>query len=94
MRVADLCGRIGGEEFVMLLVETDISEAIQMAQRVRQQIEDAPFGAEQDIPCPLRVSIGVAEFQSVEEGITDVMGRADAALYRAKQEGRNKVVCG
>jgi len=93
LRSTDLLGRIGGEEFAMLLIETGIAEAALVAERLRLRIQDDAFGVEMDIFCPLRVSIGVAERQSQEsETLAALMSRADEALYRAKKEGRNKVV--
>ena len=93
LRSTDLLGRIGGEEFAMLLIETGLAEAGQVADRLRRRIQDDAFGIEKDIFCPLRVSIGVAERHSRDsEPLAALMSRADEALYRAKNEGRNKVV--
>jgi diguanylate cyclase (GGDEF)-like protein len=92
LRSTDLVGRIGGEEFAMLLIETDLAGAGQVAERLRQLVQDDPFGADQGISCPLRISIGVAETQFAEESLAALMVRADDALYRAKNEGRNRVI--
>ena len=76
----------------MVLIKTGIAEAQQVAERLRQRIQDCNFCTEQGVPVPLQVSIGVAERQSETESISELMSRADKALYRTKAEGRNKVV--
>ena len=90
LRSSDLLGRIGGEEFCILLVETGVDEALQAAERLRGQIRDTeiPIGP-QDVVRP-QASIGVAEWRGGSELLTALMGRADEALYRAKQNGRNR----
>ena len=92
LRSTDLLGRIGGEEFAMLLPETEIAEAEKVAERLRQRIQDDSFEEERSISCPLRVSIGVSEHKSDKESLATLMNRADEALYLAKQKGRNRVV--
>jgi len=92
LRTTDLLGRIGGEEFAMLLLETELATAQQVAERLRLLIQADTFGAEQGISCLLRVSIGVAESRAQDESLAALMVRADDALYRAKNEGRNRVV--
>lgn len=92
LRGSDILGRIGGEEFALLLLETKCVEAGQVAERLRRRIQDDTFGADQQVDCVLRVSIGVAELKTDDESVADLMSRADGALYRAKHEGRNKVV--
>jgi len=84
-RDADTVVRYGGEEFLMLLPGTLLAGAIKMAERLREKTE-------KDIG--LTVSIGVASYhEGVEEGV-DLIREADAALYRAKQSGRNRVEAG
>lgn len=72
----------------------EFKQQLEVAERLRQRIQDCNFCTEQGVPVPLplRVSIGVAERQSENESISELMSRADKALYRAKAEGRNKVV--
>lgn len=91
-RSTDLLGRIGGEEFAMVLIETDLAKAQQFAERLRQNIQDCNFCTEQGVPVPLRVSIGVAERKPNNEKLAALMARADEALYFAKNKGRNMVV--
>lgn len=92
LRGTDLLGRIGGEEFAMILIETGVVEATQVAERLRLRIQDYDFRTAKDESVPLRGSIGVAERQFGDESLAALMIRADGALYRAKHEGRNKVV--
>ena len=80
-------GRYGGEEFIVLLPDTDLGGAYRCAERLRYVTEDEPF----DEVFRVTVSCGVAEYQ-LGESIEDTLRRADAALYRAKDNGRNCVV--
>lgn len=80
-------GRYGGEEFIVLLPDTELGGAYRCAERLRYVTEDEPF----DEVFRVTVSCGVAEYQ-LGESIEDTLRRADAALYRAKDNGRNCVV--
>ncbi len=90
LRNIDCFGRYGGEEFLMVLPQTSIEGAIVKAERVRRQIESLRYPS---ISESLRVtiSIGVAQFR-LEEDIEETLSRADRRLYKAKREGRNRVV--
>jgi two-component system, cell cycle response regulator len=92
IRGVDLACRFGGEEFVVLMPDTDWQQAQGVAERVRQAVADKSFTTVQARPLTLTVSVGLA----LNEGDTDtpeiVLKRADVALYRAKREGRNRVV--
>ncbi|MEO4045963.1 diguanylate cyclase [Pseudomonas sp. CAU 1711] len=88
LRQSDIICRWGGEEFILLLKDTDLATARQLAEKIRQQIEQAVFafsGAELRITC----SIGLAERHG-EDSLERLIARADRALYRAKQSGRNR----
>ena len=90
LREADLAGRIGGEEFLMVLPETDLSGARPFAERLLKAIASMP------IPLPsggltLTCSLGIAERTATDLEAGQLLARADAALYRAKAEGRNRV---
>lgn len=90
LRLPDIFARFGGEEFVILLPDTGLKEAKQVAERIRHVIEQRPDKA---LP-PYTVSLGVAVRQGKETRFPDVaalLAEADAALYRAKQNGRNRV---
>ncbi|GMV68883.1 MAG: hypothetical protein AMXMBFR76_13220 [Pseudomonadota bacterium] len=89
VRVGDIIGRFGGEEFVILLSETSLQAAAETAERLRQQIEQHG-GAEMSEGVTVTASIGVTEYLAGEP-IAAALSRADRALYRAKAAGRNCV---
>jgi two-component system cell cycle response regulator len=84
MRAEDQLGRVGGEEFLVLLPDTDADAAQHMAERVRAEVAAAPT------PVPITVSIGLATWDG--EAADDFLQRADEALYAAKQGGRDRVM--
>lgn len=86
VRSSDLAGRIGGEEFVLVLPGADSATAQNVGERVRVSIETADWGA--DGPDTVTASIGVATLKGTE-GAEQLLAEADGALYRAKREGRN-----
>ena len=87
----DAVARYGGEEFVILLPETSLPGAMSFAERVRAGVAAHEFAEESD-PLSVTVSVGVATITGEEEiDSEEVLARADAALYRAKQDGRNLV---
>jgi diguanylate cyclase (GGDEF)-like protein len=94
VREYDLVGRFGGEEFAILLPQTDETVASSIAERICSQVADLHIdaasgpGAE---PIRLTVSIGVAALSAAGEELTELLAAADAALYRAKGAGRNQV---
>ena len=90
-RASDIVGRIGGEEFVMLLLETPLDSAVMVAERLRRRIADSPL-LDPAARLALTASIGVAEAGSLTPDIMALMKAADAALYRAKNAGRDRVV--
>ena len=89
LRRSDLCCRWGGEEFVILLPDTALKEAAGVAEKLRAAIAAFPVPL-WDADIPITASFGVAE--GVED-LERLIDRADAALYRAKREGRDRVVC-
>jgi diguanylate cyclase (GGDEF)-like protein len=93
LRDSDLLGRLGGEEFGILLPNTSIQNAIEMADRMRRVIGGAPFGIG---PAGLTVtaSAGVTCVRDSQDDVGAMTKRADDALYAAKQQGRNMVVEG
>ena len=92
VRREDLFARYGGEEFVLVLVETKLKHACEAVERIRKLIEEQPFKFE-DKKISLTVSIGVAEcLLDGTDTARELLKRADANLYRAKREGRNRVV--
>jgi diguanylate cyclase (GGDEF)-like protein len=92
LRRIDTIARIGGEEFVVLLPRTNLTEAAQVADKLRSIVERTEFpGGEGQPDGMLTVSVGVASLRPDETG-ADLLSRADAALYEAKDRGRNCVV--
>lgn len=91
LRNTDAIGRLGGEEFAVLMPETDLNAAVEVANRLRQTLADTAITyGEKIIRCT--VSIGVAILQPADHDIDALLNRADQALYMAKQDGRNRVV--
>ena len=90
-RQIDLLGRLGGEEFCVVLTDTPSAPAEGVAERLRAQVAELPtvFG---DRPIPMTISVGLAIQLETETTIEQVIARADDALYRAKRTGRNRVV--
>jgi diguanylate cyclase (GGDEF)-like protein len=93
LREADVAGRIGGEEFLMILPETDLSGARPFAERLRKVIEGAPVLLPSG-PLPFTCSLGIAERTPADQEAGQLLARADAALYAAKAAGRNCVAEG
>ena len=91
LRSVDILGRIGGEEFAILLPETAGKEATEIAERLRISIENAKVSLDEGLPIRFTISIGVASFVSRDENIDELLSLADRALYEAKNSGRNKV---
>ena len=85
LRRPDQLGRFGGEEFVAILPETTLEEAVSVAERIRE------FCAESDPEPYCTVSIGVTTNQKDSDTLETLMKRADAAMYRAKANGRNRI---
>jgi diguanylate cyclase len=89
-RVSDVPGRIGGEEFGLILPETTTQQAQLLAERLRQSISDLIVSRDQS-SFKLTASLGVAQSTESDRSIDDIMVRADRALYDAKEQGRNRV---
>ena len=93
LRIDDVPARFGGEEFSVLLPETSIDAALEIAERIRREVAERLFQVE-TVPEPIRatVSIGVSSFPADGMTQTDLIHHADLAVYRAKLQGRNRVV--
>lgn len=90
VRQTDFVGRYGGEEFLIILPRTDVAGAAKMAERVRASVQGTPMHALDGRTFSSTVSMGVAEYCDGDDEDL-LVGRADAALYRAKELGRNRV---
>jgi len=90
LRARDALGRWGGEEFVALLPDAGIEDARALSERVRRVIAERPIDVG-PMPVPTTISIGLAVFDPARDDAATLIARADAALYRAKASGRNRV---
>lgn len=90
LREVDLLSRYGGEEFSIVLPDTDEEGALQVAERIRLAVEEYDFKAYEEL-LKITISIGVAVFPEDAANVQGLIDRADSALYQAKQKGRNRV---
>ncbi len=89
-RSCDIAARYGGEEFALILPETSQLEAFELMDRLREKVEKELFNKEKK-PIRFTISVGVAQLDLTDSNHVDFVERADKALYKAKQEGRNRV---
>jgi two-component system cell cycle response regulator len=92
IRNIDLACRYGGEEFVIVMPETDMAVATMVAERIRRRIATEPFPIQQGALLEVTISIGIAALGQPGDHAASILKRADQALYRAKRDGRNRVV--
>ena len=90
LRQTDIFARFGGEEFMVLLPETDTLNAVQVAERIRNCIAETPVSVEEH-KIMVTISLGIAEYDETCINLDDLLNRSDKALYWAKQIGRNRV---
>jgi two-component system cell cycle response regulator len=91
-RGIDLACRMGGEEFVVIMPDTEMSRALQVGERLRACIAADAFQINADTRLAITASVGIATLESREDTPESLFKRADKALYAAKREGRNRVV--
>ncbi|MCX8027788.1 MAG: diguanylate cyclase [Thermodesulfovibrionales bacterium] len=91
VRGADIVIRFGGEEFLIILVDTTIGSSIMVAEKIRQRIEETTIQIRTEV-LKKTISIGVSEFPKDTENFWEAIKYADVALYKAKEMGRNRVV--
>lgn len=91
LRKVDVPGRVGGEEFAILLPGTDMASAAVFAERLRARVADSSVSIDGGVLLCVTVSIGMAAMSGTDAGCDAVLVRADEALYRAKRGGRNRV---
>lgn len=92
LRDNDFIGRLGGEEFAAVLVGTELPGGIALAERLRKVVEEMVIECDGQL-IRVTVSIGLTGWKNGEQDIDEILKRADKALYRAKNSGRNKVIC-
>jgi diguanylate cyclase (GGDEF)-like protein len=90
-RTADSISRYGGEEFAVILPETEKPGAAEVAERIREGLENAPVGGHKNNPHMVTVSLGVSTFPHDGKDVEQIIRAADQALYQAKEKGRNRV---
>jgi len=90
LRAGDMCGRFGGEEFMLLLPQTGPASAAVIAERLRLALERRDFSGRR-APMRITATIGIATYRSGED-VARTIERADSAMYRGKAQGRNRVV--
>ncbi|CUS48069.1 MAG: sensory protein with GGDEF and PAS domains [Idiomarinaceae bacterium HL-53] len=91
LRSIDQFARIGGEEFAILLEQTSLESALEVAEKLRHTISDLTFAAGNQ-QFSVTASFGVTSCNSKDKTLSTLMNEADSALYRAKEEGRNRVI--
>jgi diguanylate cyclase len=89
VRDTDVFGRYGGEEFLLVFPRTSLLAAVDTCERIRELVASANWGVSE--PISVTVSVGVARYEPSESAL-EFFSRADAAMYQAKQDGRNQVV--
>ncbi len=90
VRESDFLARYGGEEFVVVLPETGLEKALELAERLRRQIVEYTIRVKDDIEVNITASIGIATFPEHAESYETLLDEADKALYIAKNSGRNR----
>ncbi|WP_286234834.1 sensor domain-containing diguanylate cyclase [Thalassotalea sediminis] len=90
LRLCDLFGRYGGEEFAVILPETEVSGALDVAERIRAELEKHVFTFQGQTHA-VTTSVGVSSIQVTDMRYEDLIASADSALYKAKENGRNQV---
>jgi diguanylate cyclase (GGDEF)-like protein len=90
-REIDIVGRIGGEEFAILLPETSKDNAVEAAERLRTKIASTNIQTDENLAIEFTASIGIANLSSKDDTLDVLLSHADNALYKAKNAGRNQV---
>lgn len=91
LRRSDIFGRLGGEEFAITLLDTNLEQAIDIAEKVRLIIQDNIY-SHNSTSIALTISLGVSQAEENDQDISLILSRADLNLYQAKESGRNKVI--
>ncbi|KQC08805.1 MAG: hypothetical protein APR62_03975 [Smithella sp. SDB] len=91
VRGIDFTSRWGGEEFLIMLVETDLNDGKNVAERIRKKIEDTEFKYK-NVNIPITMTFGLSVYKEASDNIEACIKRADQALYKGKYQGKNRVV--
>lgn len=92
LRTSDLFGRVGGDEFGVLLVNTDVGEAEKIAEKISENVQNIELFDNEGARILLHISVGISKFHIDQDSIEEMLARADKALYEAKDAGGNRVV--
>ena len=90
LRAYDVFGRIGGEEFAVILPRTTVEQSDELAERLRQTVKTTPCLINGEA-ANVTISIGISQFEPTDESKSDILFRSDKAMYKSKQLGRNQV---
>lgn len=88
----DIVSRNGGEEFTVILLDCTSARAVEIAEKIRKNVEESKFYISKDIEVSITISIGISTYPNLTGNINELLEDADNALYQAKSKGRNKVV--
>ncbi len=91
VRNTDICGRIGGEEFIIICPETNTRNMFEVAEKIRKRICEQRFSSNNEF-FTVSGSLGIAEITEITKDIREMLSQADKALYKAKNSGRNMAV--
>jgi len=91
LRAPDFLGRLGGDEFLLIMPDTETRGGMRAGERLRESVEKAAEASGRDAWAEVRITIGIAELHENEDGVKSFLARADEALYAAKAAGRNTV---
>ena len=91
LRDTDIAGRFGGDEFILILVQTPIAVGVQVAERIREKIEQAKISVKKDKFINFTISIGICQHNNKLKNIEEFVATADKAVYKAKDSGQNKI---
>lgn len=91
-RIYDIISRNGGEEFSVLLLNCPAAHALEVAERIRKNVEESKFHISDKVNINITISIGISTYPNITNNIDSLLEHADTALYDAKRTGRNKVV--
>ncbi|WP_102795636.1 GGDEF domain-containing protein [Bowmanella denitrificans] len=91
IRKGDVFGRMGGEEFALMLIDSDQAQVINLLEKLRGIIQDTPLQVTMRLSVSITASFGVARFNATQRNFDDALIAADQALYQAKGQGRNRV---
>ncbi len=92
IRIPDISGRIGGEEFAIILPQTSAQKTVEIAERLRKTVKSIVIPIDDNNQLTLTVSIGIGQYSDENQSLHEVLNMADKALYQAKDQGKNRVV--